>query len=113
MARYQIRPPIVDAHGLPSGDAHRLVDDANQEIRARYANITGDADLDDDQAVISLTELECYAARVSAEALRLELAHVYGLLEELYSANGARVVHVRRDDLGNIIQLVGIDGSAA
>lgn len=36
---------LVDARNLKSGDARRLVDEANAHIQAAYANLTGDAEL--------------------------------------------------------------------
>jgi hypothetical protein len=113
MARaLKVQAPTIDA-SVQSGAARRLIDQANSEIRASYLNIIEDPDLDDNAAVLALTELELYSARVVAEALRLELEHVQRQLQEVYQARGARVVHVRRDSTGNIIQLVGIDGTAA
>jgi hypothetical protein len=109
----KVRAPIVEAQLSPASAARRLVDDANRQIREAFRDITGDRALNDSEAVLALTELENHSLRVSAEALRLELAHVQERLKEVYQARGAKVVHVVRSDDGNIIRLVGIDRAAA
>jgi hypothetical protein len=108
----KVRAPIVEATGLQSAGARRLIDDANRQIREAFRDISSDQELDDHEAVLALTELEVHSQRVAVQALKLELDHIRGQLKELYEARGAKVIHVTRSDDGNIIQLVGVDSAA-
>ena len=91
-----------------------MVDDTNAQIKASFNNLIKDSgELEDDSIVLGLKELELYAARVAIEVLGAELEHVQRQLQELYQSKRARIVHVRRDASGSIVQLIGVDGTAA